>query len=110
MPGVPSDRLPVGTPAPVLDLRARGVQRLVAQPPRPRPCTRRGIPHRAVVRAGRALALVLPARVVRLDRSSPPTPRSGGATGLGYLNDGTPGSLGVDFHASRASRKSPSRD
>src|SRR4051794_36213995 len=57
--GVPSDRLAVGPSAPLPDLRARRLLRLLAEPPRASPRPHGRAPDRPVLRARRGLALVL---------------------------------------------------
>src|ERR1700722_4090704 len=57
--GVPGSRVPVGAPAAVPDLRARGLLRFLATSARARALVRGWAPGRGVVRAGRVLALVL---------------------------------------------------
>src|SRR6185437_10463056 len=69
--GMPDPGVRVGAPAPVPDLRARGLLRLFAAPARPGPRLRGRAPDRPVVRAGRGLAVVLCRRNLRLRK--PPT-------------------------------------
>src|ERR1700723_1521724 len=57
--GVPGSRVPVGAPAAVPALRARGLLRFLAAAARARARLRGRAPDRGVVRAGRVLALVL---------------------------------------------------
>src|SRR3954467_8371341 len=64
--GVPAHRLALGPPAPLPDLRPRRLLRLVAEPPRAPARPHRRPPDRALVPAGRGLALVLRGRDVRL--------------------------------------------
>src|ERR1700722_3633949 len=96
--GVPAPEVGVGAPAAVPDLRARRVLRLLPAAARPRSRLRGRPPGRAVVRAGRELALVLCRRNLRLiagtrlvttapgrarrspARSHPNTPRIRGST------------------------------
>src|SRR5580700_10301537 len=64
--GVPAPGVGVGAPAAVPDLRTRRVLRFVPAAARPRPRLSGRPPGRAVVRAGRELALVLCRRNLRL--------------------------------------------
>src|SRR5580693_3931126 len=57
--GVPGARVPVGAPAAVPDLRARGLLRFLAVAARARARLRDRAPDRRVARARRVLALVL---------------------------------------------------
>src|SRR5580693_6180029 len=78
LPGMPHAGVRVGAPAPVPDLRARGLLRLFAAPSRAGPRLRGRSPDRPVVRAGRGLALVLCRRNLRLrSPRRPPTSRGG---------------------------------
>src|ERR1700742_4548391 len=64
--GVPGPGNPVGAPAAVPYLRARGMLRFLADAARARARLRGRAPDRRLVRAGRVLALVLCRRNVRL--------------------------------------------
>src|ERR1700759_2948435 len=64
--GVPGARVPVGAPAALPDLRARGLLRFLAASARARARLRGRAPDRRVFRAGRVLALVLCQRSLRL--------------------------------------------
>src|SRR4029450_12667974 len=59
---VPGHRRPLGTPAPVRDVRPRRLLRLVAEQARDRALPRHRPPARPVVRAGRELVGVLTGR------------------------------------------------
>ena len=76
--GVPAPGVGVGAPAPVPDLRTRRVLRLVPAAARSRARLRNRPPDRAVLRAGRELALVLCRRNLRLIAA--PARRRGPAT------------------------------
>src|ERR1700761_4276061 len=64
---MPAPRLGLDPPPTVPDLRARRVLRLLPAPARPRACPCHRSPDRAIVRAGRGLALVLCRRDLRLN-------------------------------------------
>ena len=59
LPGMPADGLAVAAPAPMPELRARRLLRLLADAPRPPARPRYRSSHRALLRAGGGLALVL---------------------------------------------------
>src|SRR6266487_1386229 len=71
--GVPENRRPLGPPARMPVMRARGLLRLLAEPARDRALPRDHPPDRPLLRARRGLALVLPGR----DTGVTPTPRRG---------------------------------
>src|SRR6202034_2735888 len=69
--GVPGSRVPVGAPAAVPYLRARGLLRFLAAAARARARLRGLAPDRRVVQAGGVLALVLCRRSLRLSLHRP---------------------------------------